>query len=141
MKFLFPVDGSECSLSALDRFIDILPALDGKPDITLIYVHPQLPYPRAVAWAGAEVVKKYYDEESDTALAKAQKRMELTGLPFKVEKRIGDPAHEIVKFAEKETCAIIAMGTHGRSALSNLLMGSVATKVLAAGKVPVLFLK
>ena len=75
------------------------------------------------------------------ALAEARKRMERAGLAFNVVKRIGDPAQEIVDFADTEKCAMIAMGTHGRSALSNLLMGSVATKVLAAGKVSVLFLK
>ena len=36
---------------------------------------------------------------------------------------------------------LIAMGTHGRTALTNLVLGSVATKVLACSKVPVLFLR
>jgi len=33
------------------------------------------------------------------------------------------------------------MGTHGHTALANLVMGSIATKVLASSKVPVLFMK
>ena len=36
--------------------------------------------------------------------------------------------------------ALVVMGTHGHTALGNLVMGSVATKVLAARKVPVLFM-
>ena len=87
------------------------------------------------------MVAQYYDEESDVALAEARKRLEQSGLTFRVEKRVGDPAQEIVKFAELERCEFIAMGTHGRTALRNLVMGSVATNVLAASKVPVLFIK
>jgi nucleotide-binding universal stress UspA family protein len=36
---------------------------------------------------------------------------------------------------------MIAMGTHGHTALANLVMGSVATKVLAVSKIPVLLMK
>ena len=84
---------------------------------------------------------QYYEVQSGEELAGARKRLEQSGLTFRVEKRIGDPSQEIVNFAETEQCEMIAMGTHGRTALTNLVMGSVATKVLAASKVPVLFLK
>jgi nucleotide-binding universal stress UspA family protein len=36
---------------------------------------------------------------------------------------------------------MIVMGTHGQGAVANLVMGSVATKVIAASKVPVLLLR
>ena len=141
MKLLFPVDGSDCALTALDKFASIVPLLFRTPELVLINVQLPLPYPRAIAVLGKEVVAQYYEVQSGEELAGARKRLEQSGLTFRVEKRIGDPSQEIVNFAETEQCEMIAMGTRGRTALTNLVMGSVATKVLAASKVPVLFLK
>ena len=100
-----------------------------------------LPHPRALAWVGKEVVAKYYEVQSEEELAEARELLKQSGLEFRVEKRVGDPAQEIVSSSESEKCQMIAMGTSGRTALKNLVMGSVATKVLAASSVPVLFLK
>jgi nucleotide-binding universal stress UspA family protein len=50
----------------------------------------------------------------------------------------GLPAEEIVRLAEKESCDLIVMGTHGRTGLLRLLMGSVADKVLREARCPVL---
>jgi nucleotide-binding universal stress UspA family protein len=141
MKLLFPVDGSDAALAALDKLGDIIHWFSETPQIILINVHASLPYPRAAAWAGHEAVEQFHDEESEKALAEPRKRLERSGRSFTVEKRVGDPAEEIVRFAEAEGCELIAMGTHGRSALKNLVMGSVATKVLAVSKAPVLLLK
>jgi nucleotide-binding universal stress UspA family protein len=141
MKVLFPVDGSDAALAALDKLSDIIHWFSDTPHIILINVHASLPYPRAVAWAGHEAVQQFYDEESEKALAEARKRLQGSGRSFTVEKRVGDPAEEIVRFAQAKGCELIAMGTHGRSALKSLVMGSVATKVLALSKTPVLLLK
>jgi nucleotide-binding universal stress UspA family protein len=43
---------------------------------------------------------------------------------------VGDEADEIVHFAEKKGCDLIVMGTHGRTGLGRLLMGSVAEQVV-----------
>ena len=53
----------------------------------------------------------------------------------------GDAAQEIVRAAEHEKVDQIAMGTRGMSALGNLLLGSVAQKVLHLGHTPVLLVK
>ena len=141
MKLLFPVDGSDCALTALDKFARMVPLFCGTPELVLINVQLPLPYPRAIALVGKEVVAQYYEVQSEEELAGARKRLEQSERTFRVEKRVGDPAQEIVNLAESEQCEMIAMGTHGRTALKNLVMGSVATKVLAGSKVPVLFLK
>ena len=141
MKLLFPVDGSDFALAALAKFAGMVPMFREKPELVLINVQLPLPHPRALAWVGKEVVAEYYAVQSEEELAGARERLEQTGLAFRVVKRVGDPAQEIVSFAESERCEMIAMGTSGRTALKNLVMGSVATKVLAASIVPVLFLK
>lgn len=53
----------------------------------------------------------------------------------------GDPATEIVRLANDNKADLIVMGSHGRSGLSRLLLGSVAEKVLRTAPCPVLTVK
>jgi nucleotide-binding universal stress UspA family protein len=53
----------------------------------------------------------------------------------------GDPAGEIVDYAREASIDLIVMGTHGRSGLERLLMGSVAEKVLREAPCSVLVVK
>ena len=140
MKILFPTDGSSPSLAALTAFIDRRAWFRDAAELTLFYAHPPLPYKRAVAWAGKDAVHSYYEEESEAALAGARKLLDDRSVVYAVEKRVGDPADEIVAFAAAGQFALVVMGTHGHTALVNLVLGSVATKVLAARKVPVMFM-
>jgi nucleotide-binding universal stress UspA family protein len=50
----------------------------------------------------------------------------------------GTPSREIVRFAEREGCDLVVMGTRGRGGIDRLLLGSVAEKVVRASEVPVL---
>lgn len=53
----------------------------------------------------------------------------------------GQPAKEIVHYAETHAIELIVMGTHGRSGLGRLIAGSVAASVLANAHCPVLIVK
>jgi len=46
----------------------------------------------------------------------------------------GDPAHELIAFAEETHVDLIAAGTHGRSALERVMLGSVSTKLVRTAK-------
>ena len=50
-------------------------------------------------------------------------------------------AQAIADLADSEEIDLIVMGTHGHSALGNLVLGSVATGVLARSRVPVLLIR
>ena len=141
MNILAAVDGSPHSLAAVASLLDRLPWYRDPPRITLLHVHPPIPYKVATAWVGKETIVKYYDDESEAALAGARELMAARGAACVVEKRVGDPAEEIIKRASAGDVDLIVMGTHGHAALVNLVLGSVATKVLAASKVPVMFMK
>ena len=88
-----------------------------------------------------ETVEKYYDEESQKVLQPAKARLEAKGIQADSVALVGDPAEEIARYAAQHGKELIAMGTHGRTGLSNLVLGSVATKVLAQSKVPVLLMR
>jgi len=141
MKILVAIDGSPQALAALEALTGKFGFFRETPKLLLVHVHLPVAHKAAASWVGKETVEKYYREESEEALAGAEAFLKAQEIPFRVERRVGDPAGEIVKLAAAEDCDIIAMGTHGRTALATLVMGSIATKVLALSKTPVLLMK
>ena len=139
-KILVAVDGSDTSLRAVAHLASSTSVFAASTQIVLIHVHLPIPSPRAVSWVGAEVVNKYYDDEAEVALTPARELLKQAGRAFEVVKCVGDPGHVIAKTA-KDGYAAIVMGTHGRTALVNLAMGSVATRVIAEANVPVMLIK
>jgi nucleotide-binding universal stress UspA family protein len=138
MKILVAYDGSKPSHRMLEQLLDRHSWFRDEPELTVLYVHPPLPYPPAVAWAGKEAAHKYYEEECAAVLEQTRPLLDNRGVHHGIEKRVGDPAFTIVEVAQREGYDLIVMGTHGRSGILNVVMGSVATKVLATSKLPVL---
>jgi hypothetical protein len=64
-----------------------------------------------------------------------------TGIEHDVEIRTGHVSQEIVDFAQKNHFDLIVLGSKGRSAIADLLLGSVAQRVLATAVQPVLLVK
>ena len=62
-------------------------------------------------------------------------------VPWTSDVLVGDTASMIVKRAEELNCDGIVMGTRGMGAIGNLVMGSVATKVVHLTKLPVTLVK
>ena len=54
---------------------------------------------------------------------------------------VGDAAETIVSYAKDKGCHQIVMGTRGLGSVSNMIMGSVATKVIHLADIPVLLVK
>jgi nucleotide-binding universal stress UspA family protein len=141
MKILFGCDGSPQALAALETLVKSFAYFRETPSLTLLYVHPAVPYKGAAAKIGKEAIQRYYEEESEAALSGARAAVAAKGIPFEIDKAVGVPAEEIVKRAGEGKFTMIALGTHGHTALGNLVMGSVATGVVALSRVPVLLLK
>lgn len=141
MKVLIAIDGSDSSLRATRYVLDHADIFSAKPEITLINVHLPVPSPRARAWLGQETLDQYYAEESEEALKAARAAIAEKGLKAAEIMRVGNPGQEIAEAATRIGCPMIVMGTHGRSGLGTLVMGSVATQVVARAGAPVLLVK
>ncbi len=141
MKVLIAIDGSDGCVRATDYVLGHADVFGVSPEISLVNVHLPVPSPRARAWLGQDALNSYYAEESEQALATVRGKIAAKGLKAAEIMRVGDPGTEIAKAAGESGCSMIVMGTHGRSALGTLVMGSVATKVLAQSKVPILLVK
>ena len=58
-----------------------------------------------------------------------------------IEARVGEPGEEILKYQQENNNDVIIMGTHGRSGLRRLWIGSVAEEVVRKAKCPVLTIR
>lgn len=134
-KILFPTDFSHTG----DAALALATALARDAGATLIIAHVEEP---PVAYGGGEM---YYGMP-EPAVEEIQQMLDAVKPPdpsVKYEHRLvaGDPPSAIVRLAEEEQADLIVMGTHGRTGLSRLLMGSVAEAIVRRSPCPVLTYK
>ena len=141
MKILIAVDGSPYSIKAVKHVIKHFNWFSAPPELHLLHVKLPLPSGRARSFLGSDVVNDYYREESEAALAPSEKLLRKKEIPFQSGYKVGEIAKEIQSYVKKNKIDMIVMGSHGHGALTNLVMGSVATKVLATTSVPVMIVR
>jgi nucleotide-binding universal stress UspA family protein len=132
---LFPTDFSHNS----DAALAYATALARDAGAKLLVVHVEEP---PLAYGGGDM---YYGlpEPNTQALRQMLADVNLPDASVASERRLlsGDPAGAIVRLAADEGVDLIVMGTHGRTGLSRLLMGSVAEAVVRRAGCPVLTYK
>jgi nucleotide-binding universal stress UspA family protein len=140
VKILLAADGSKYTRQAVQYFIDNFNPLVRGSELHLVNVHTPLP-PHAASALGKTVVQDYYREECDKALAPAKRMLDKAGVPHSELRFVGDPGEELAQVANKGKYDLVIMGSHGHGAFATLVLGSVASKVLANCKVPVLIVR
>ena len=141
LKVLLPVDGSECSDRAVEFVIEKMRAREGALELHLLTVHAPIPYAGAVSTIGADKVEQYYREEGEETLKSARARLDAAKVAYAHHIIVGDPADVIVRYAKEQKVDQIVIGTHGRGRIGNIVLGSVASKVVHLTDVPVLLVK
>ncbi len=142
MKLLVAVDGSKNSLRAVKyaaKLAHLLRTSSNK--ITLVSVHDDTGLRHARAFVGKAEVADYLRELSEKELRPARKLLKDDGIGYDMEIRTGHVAQEIIDCATAGGFDMIVLGSKGRGALADLLLGSVAQRVLANAKQPVLIVK
>ena len=134
-KILFPTDFSHTG----DAALAMATALARDSGAKLLIVHVEEP---PVAYGGGEM---YYGM-ADPATEDLRKMLHDIAppdpaVPYEHRLVTGDPAAAIARLAEEEGVDLIVMGTHGRTGLTRLLMGSVAEAVVRRAACPVLTYK
>lgn len=140
MKILIAVDGSPFT----KRMLAYLTAHDEFPgknhDYTVLTTVAAVP-PRAAGTLDKSLLDDYYQDEAERVFRPIRTFLAKQGLQAKYLSKIGPAAETIASVAEKGKYDLLVMGSHGHGTLTNLVMGSVATKVLAKSKVPVLLIR
>ena len=138
---VFAADFSDRSREAFD--VACLMARVEAARLIVLHVIEPLPVNEAMVGFGEMGVPLFVPEErpSDSdALMKTLRETYTPGHALAVEYRIteGDVAAEVLRLAEETKCDLIAMGTHGRTGLERLIVGSVAETVMRKAHCPVL---
>ena len=129
---LFPTDFSTASDAALPH----AEALAKSSGARLLIVHVEEP---PLAYGGGELYYGLPEPSSERILTMLEDvRPRDPAVPFVHRLTMGDPAAEIVRIAGDEQAEMIVLGTHGRTGVSRLLMGSVAEVIVRRAPCPVL---
>ena len=132
-KILIALDGSRYSEAALEQAISL-----GRICNSTIYPLTVIDlYPEQIEVAPALVEKMSQDARA--ILDKAQERIKAENIACETIVHTGGQPHEfIIREAKERNVDLIVMGTHGRTGMKKLLMGSVAQKVIGHAPCPIL---
>ena len=132
---LVPVDFSELSYSAIapaSEYVEDLSSL--KIIHVLSPLHPADPAAMWNTLSDVDRMNKVKDFLQD-------KLKEMSYEKLEINIAIGNPSAEIVKYAQETETDLIVMPSHGHKGLGQLLLGSVAERVVRLSSCPVLILK
>ncbi len=141
MKILVATDGSKNALRAVKFAARLTEDLKSDSIITLISVHDDIALRHAERFVGKQAVTEYLRDLSEQDLAESRKALDKAGVRHDMVIRTGNLGAEIAAAAHEGKFDLIVLGSKGRSAIKNLLMGSVAQRVMELAKTPVLMVK
>ena len=142
LRLLVAVDGSAPSNRAVDHLIKQVSVLKDGAEIHLLNVQHPLPYGgRVSSVVGHDKIAQFHREEGMAALKTAMQRLDAAKFPYHHHIGVGAEAEVISQYAQERGCDYIIMGSRGLGTVSNLVLGSVATKVIHLAQVPVLLVK
>jgi nucleotide-binding universal stress UspA family protein len=140
MKVLLAVDGSEYTKRML-AWLAVHPEMVGTDaDLGFITVTNALP-PHVARYLDQKTEDAYYVEQAHSVFAPIEEFGRRHGWTMTLIPAVGDPAERIAEQAKSGGHDLLMMGSHGHGALGNLFLGSVAQRVLASCKTPVLIIR
>ena len=141
MKLLVAIDGSKNSLRALKYATKLAGKLAEPSQLVLVNAHDDVALRGASQFVGKDAVKGYLDDIAREELKDAIAAADKAKVAYEVRMARGPVAQAIVKVATDESVDTIVLGSKGRTALKDLLIGSVAQRVIAIAEVPVVLVK
>jgi len=140
MKVLLPVDGSDYTKRMLAYIAAHDDLLGSGHEYIAFTAVPAIPA-HAARFLDRATLDSYYRDEAEAVLRPVRHFAEQQRWTLRAVHVAGHAAESIAAFADAEKPDIIVMGTHGHSALGNVILGSVASGVLARCKAPVLLVR
>jgi nucleotide-binding universal stress UspA family protein len=140
-RILVPLDGSARAEHVLKAVTDIALALDSEVilfQVPIVYVSGWMTGEWFVPVQGVLATAK---QDAEDYLSYVAARLKQQGLKVCTATQIGAVADSIIEHAEANRVDLIAMSTHGRTGLRRWSLGSVADRVLRAGKLPILLVR
>lgn len=140
MNIMLPVDGSHGTRAVLDYLASHEELFNRNNRYTVLHVSPSVP-PQVHMVLSKSDIQGYYDADIEKVLDPVRAFFQERGVEARFVGRVGRTADTIVQLAEQEGCDMLVMGSHGRGALGNLVLGSVVANVMASTRTPVLVIR
>ena len=140
MKILLAVDGSAYTRRMLEYVAAHRELLGSQGEFTALTVVPSVPA-HVTSFIEGSTLKKYYAEQAEEVLAPVRSFAEQNKLSPAYATAVGSPAEAIANAAREGKYDLVVMGSRGHSALGSLVMGSVASRVLADCETPLLVIR
>lgn len=140
MNIVLAVDGSPYTKRMLAYVAAHDEWLGERHHYVVVTAVPGLP-PRAASFLDREVVKGFYRDEAEKVFKPIRAFFKQRGIEAEFVSKVGPAGDVIAKLVNGDSFDLLLMGSHGHGSVVNVVMGSVATKVLASSKVPVLLVR
>jgi nucleotide-binding universal stress UspA family protein len=140
-RILYPTDFSDVSMKAVNYVKQLKDA--GAKEVTVLHVIDERMLVVPDVFSGIDFMaienelRRIADEECNKIVEQFRER----GLKAKFSVEKGIPFLEILKAAQKEDVSLIVIGSHGKSNIEEMLLGSVSEKVIRKAVRPVLVIK
>lgn len=141
MKIAVAVDGSENSLRAVREAVRICTLLKDQPTLVLLNVHLSALISPVAKGIDRHQIEQYMDQIAEEELKDAKRILADAGVAAKIIKGHGEVVPTILDTVKKEGLDVLVVGGKGRSSLSDLILGSVTTKLISLSPIPVLVVK
>jgi len=140
-RILVPVDGSETAVRAVDYALHLARGSRGPVELHLLTVQPPIVSGGVRMFFKHEEIEAYYQDSGQEALRAAREQLDKAGQAYVQHVRVGPIGETIVAYANEKHCDHIVMGSRGLGAISGMVLGSAATKVIHLADVPVTLVK
>lgn len=140
-RILLPVDGSDNALRAVRHVIERQNWYQAPVELHLLNVQLPIASGLVKSFISKNQLDDYYRDEGLSALEQARAELDAANVPHHDHVGVGELAATILDYARDKNCDLVVMGTHGRGAFGDALLGSIAARVLHQASVPVLFVK
>ncbi len=131
-RILVPLDGSALAEGIIPRVEWLAKIHDAEVTLLRVAVAHTFPGMDPIQHQVAVV------REAEEYLAQVEENLKSVGVKTQAVVRYGHEAQEIVEHARDRDFDLIAMSTHGRTGISQFVLGSVASKVIHMATVPIL---
>jgi len=140
-KILFPTDFSDVSKKALNYLTQLKDA--GAIEVIVLHVIDERKLEAIALYGTGEsyVVIERMEEEASEEIGAIEKELQESGFEVKTRLETGIPLREILRVEEAEKVSLIVIGSHGKTNMKEMFLGSVSEKVIRKAKNPVLVIK
>ena len=138
-RILYPTDFSDVSKKALEYFKKLKGA--GTKKVIVLHVIEMDPNVEKIPANIREIFKKELERTASKEIEAIATELRKTGFDVSMRIELGNPVKKILKVEEEENASAIVLGSHGKSNIKEILIGSVSENVIRKSRVPVLVVK